>query len=150
MKIVGLLRVLRLIKVVAGMKKVIDEKRARQAEIKAQKKQGSSMSSYVEKVLDFLEKHTTHPSVPKQLQEDIEWAIDVISANKLYAGNSTSKYDETKPEIKAWIDLISLKNIPENNEERQRIVNLEKEWAAAESAIKSRKTTRVKKVVEAA
>ena len=29
MKIVGLLRVLRLIKVVAGMKKVIDEKRAR-------------------------------------------------------------------------------------------------------------------------
>jgi hypothetical protein len=38
MKIVGLLRVLRLIKVVAGMKKVIDEKRARQAEIKAQKK----------------------------------------------------------------------------------------------------------------
>jgi hypothetical protein len=125
MKIVGLLRVLRLIKVVAGMKKVIDEKRARQAEIKAQKKQGSSMSSYVEKVLDFLEKHTVHPAVPKQLQEDIEWAIDVISANKLYAGNSTNKYDETKPEIKAWIDMISLKNIPENNEEKTRIKNLE-------------------------
>jgi hypothetical protein len=34
MKIVGLLRVLRLIKVVAGMKKIIDEKKARQEEIK--------------------------------------------------------------------------------------------------------------------
>jgi hypothetical protein len=34
-KIVGLLRVLRLIKVIVGMKKVFDEKRERQNEIKA-------------------------------------------------------------------------------------------------------------------
>jgi len=34
-KIVGLLRVLRLIKVIVGMKKVVDEKKARQNEIKA-------------------------------------------------------------------------------------------------------------------
>ena len=33
-KILGLLRVLRLIKVIVGMKKVVDEKRARQNEIK--------------------------------------------------------------------------------------------------------------------
>jgi hypothetical protein len=104
------------------------------------------MSSYVEKVLDFLERHTVHPGVPKQLQEDLEWAIDVISANKLYAGNSSHKLDETKPEIKAWIDLISLKNIPVNNEEKNRIIDLEKKWAVAEVSMKSRKTTRVKKV----
>jgi len=34
-----LLRVLRLIKVIVGMKKVVDEKRARQNEIKQQKKE---------------------------------------------------------------------------------------------------------------
>jgi hypothetical protein len=34
MKVLGLLRVLRLIKVIVGMKKVVDEKRARHNEIK--------------------------------------------------------------------------------------------------------------------
>jgi len=82
----GLLRILRLIKVISGMKKVVDEKRERQEAIKAQKKQSSTMSSYVERVLDFLEKHTANPEIPKTLQEDIQWAIDIISANKLYAG----------------------------------------------------------------
>lgn len=70
-KILGLLRVLRLIKVIVGMKKVVDEKRARQNEIKQQKKESSTMSSYVERVIDFLEKHTINPEVPKHLQEDI-------------------------------------------------------------------------------
>jgi hypothetical protein len=67
MKVLGLLRVLRLIKVIVGMKKVVDEKRARHNEIKEQKKQSSTMSSYVERVIDFLEKHTVNPEVPKHL-----------------------------------------------------------------------------------
>lgn len=71
LKILGLLRVLRLIKVIVGMKKVVDEKRARSNEIKQQKKESSSMASYVERVIDFLEKHTVNPEVPKHLQEDI-------------------------------------------------------------------------------
>ena len=54
--ILGLLRTLRLLKVIASIKKIHDEKRARQESIKQQKKQSSSMSSYVERVLDFLEK----------------------------------------------------------------------------------------------
>ena len=33
--------------------------------------QSSTMSSYVERVIDFLEKHTINPEVPKHLQEDI-------------------------------------------------------------------------------
>lgn len=45
------------------------------------------MSSYVERVIDFLEKHTVNVEVPKHLQEDIQWAIDIISANKLYSGS---------------------------------------------------------------
>lgn len=67
LKILGILRVLRLIKVIVGMKKVVDEKRARQNEIKQQKKESSTMSSYVERVIDFLEKHTVNPEVPKHL-----------------------------------------------------------------------------------
>ena len=67
MKILGLLRVLRLVKVIIGMKKVVDEKRERQEAIKQQKKQSQTMSSYVERVIDFLEKHTVNPEVPKHL-----------------------------------------------------------------------------------
>jgi hypothetical protein len=87
MKIVGLLRVLRLIKVVAGMKKIIDEKKYRQEEIKKQKKQGTTMSSYAEKVIEFLEKSMLNPEIPKELSEDIQWAVEIISGNKLYSGN---------------------------------------------------------------
>ena len=70
-KILGLLRVLRLIKVISGMNKVVDEKRERQLFIKAQKKQSQTMSSYVERVIDFLEKHQVNPDVPKHLREDL-------------------------------------------------------------------------------
>jgi hypothetical protein len=122
MKILGLLRVLRLIKVIVGMKKVVDEKRARQNEIKQQKKESSTMSSYVERVIDFLEKHTVNPEIPKHLQEDIQWAIDIISSNKLYAGSFEGfKLQEERPEVKAWCELISLKNIPINKKEQERL-----------------------------
>lgn len=105
LKILGLLRVLRLIKVIVGMKKVVDEKRARSNEIKQLKKESSSMASYVERVIDFLEKHTVNPEVPKHLQEDIQWAIEIISSNKLYVGNLEGfKLSEERPEVKAWTD----------------------------------------------
>lgn len=42
------------------------------------------MASYVERVLDFLERLTKNAEIEKTLREDVEWAIDVISANKLY------------------------------------------------------------------
>jgi len=55
----------------------------------------------------------------KVLLEDIEWAIEVISANKLYSGNldNISNYNKDRPEIKAWTDQISLKSIPISIEE---------------------------------
>lgn len=47
--------------------------------------------------------------MPKLLLEDIEWAIEVISANKLYTGNLDNiKLNKERPEIKAWSDLINL------------------------------------------
>jgi len=70
LKILGLLRVLRLIKVIINMKKVVDDKKARQEAIKQQKKSSSAMSSYVERVIDFLEKNIKNPEIPKTLQED--------------------------------------------------------------------------------
>lgn len=77
--ILGLLRTLRLLKVIASMKKIQDAKRERQELIKKQKKESESVPCYIERVLDFLEKHSTNSSVPKQLQEDLQWAYELIS-----------------------------------------------------------------------
>ena len=80
------------------------------------------MSSYVERVIDFLEKHTVNPEIPKHLQEDIQWAIDIISSNKLYAGGFDGfKLSEDRPEVKAWTDLIGLKNITVCKKELERL-----------------------------
>ena len=89
-KFVSLLRILRLIKVITEMKKVADANKARQELIKQQKKQSSEMASYVERVIDFMERMTLNTDLPKMLVEDIQWAIDTISANKLYTGNMAS------------------------------------------------------------
>ena len=67
------------------------------------------MASYVERIIDFLEKLLENDAYPKTLLEDIEWAIEVISANKLKAGNmNIFKLDELRPEIRAWLNLISM------------------------------------------
>ena len=67
------------------------------------------MASYVERVIDFFERLTKNSEIEKTLREDVEWAIDIISANKLYQGGFEGfKLQEDKPEIKAWTDLITL------------------------------------------
>ena len=125
-KILGILRVLRLIKVIIEMKKVADAKKEQQEMIKEQKRQGSQMASYVEKVLDFFEKISLNNDVPKHLKEDVQWAIDVISANKLYGGGFEGfKIQEDKPEVKAWTDLINLRNLPINKIEQERLKQYE-------------------------
>jgi hypothetical protein len=70
-KILGLLRVLRLVKVIGGMKKAVDEKRANQKLIKEQKKQSKTIPSYVERIIDFLEKQEQDEDIPTPLREDI-------------------------------------------------------------------------------
>ena len=84
------------------------------------------MSSYVERVLDFLEKQAENPQVPKALQEDLEWAIQIITQNRLYAGDQKSfNFSEERPEVKAWTDLINMKNIPQNIKELERLKQYE-------------------------
>jgi hypothetical protein len=71
------------------------------------------MASYVERVLDFLEKISLNDDVPKELQEDVQWAYDTISEKNLYKGSLDGfKLQEDKEEIKVWTDLINLKNLP--------------------------------------
>jgi len=71
------------------------------------------MASHVERLIDFLERCMTNQDLPKVLLEDIEWAVEVISANKLYAGNLDSHtFNKLRPEISSWIDQINLKTIP--------------------------------------
>lgn len=73
------------------------------------------MASYVERVLDFLERLYKNSDIEKTLREDVEWAIEMISENKLYNGGFEGfKLQEEKQEIKAWKDLITLKSIPVN------------------------------------
>ena len=67
--------------------------------------------------------------MPKVLLEDIEWAIEVISANKLYSGNLDNiKFNKDRPEIKTWIDIINLNSIPINLEEQERLSFYEEEY----------------------
>ena len=52
------------------------------------------------------------------LIEDIEWAVEVISKNKLYAaGYDNIKYSKDRPELWAWLNMINLTCIPVNNAE---------------------------------
>lgn len=122
----GILRVLRLIKVIINIKRVADEKRAQKEFIKEQKRQGSQMASYVERVLDFLERLSKNEEIEKILREDVEWAVEVISANKLYQGGLEGfNIQESKPEIRAWTDLINMKGIPFNMVEQERLKQYE-------------------------
>mmetsp|Transcript_39713 Transcript_39713/g.60860 ORF Transcript_39713/g.60860 Transcript_39713/m.60860 type:complete len:189 (+) Transcript_39713:1157-1723(+) len=70
-KFISLLRILRLIKVITEMKRVADANKIKQENIKQQKKQSSQMASYVERVIDFLERQTNNSDIPKMLVEDI-------------------------------------------------------------------------------
>lgn len=80
------------------------------------------MASYVERVLDFFERLTKNQDIEKILREDVEWAIDVISANKLYQGGFEGfQLSEEKPEIKAWTDMITLSSLPVNIAENERL-----------------------------
>jgi hypothetical protein len=46
------------------------------------------------------------------LIEDIEWAIDIVSENKLYAGNLLQQpLDLNRPEIRFQMDRIKMANI---------------------------------------
>lgn len=56
------------------------------------------------------------------MKEDIQWAYDIISANKLYVGGFEGfKLSEEKPEVKAWTNLIALKSLPLNKLEMERL-----------------------------
>lgn len=58
------------------------------------------MASHVERIIDFLERQAENAEIPKTLLEDIEWAIEIISANKLYTGSmSIINFNKQRPEI---------------------------------------------------
>jgi len=70
------------------------------------------MASSVEKVIDFLERFAENENLQKTLKEDIEWAVEIISANKLYTGTMNNiNFNTERPEIRAWLDIIHLRNV---------------------------------------
>jgi hypothetical protein len=87
------------------------------------------MASHIERLIEFLEKQIENNDMPKMLLEDIEWAIEVISANKLYSGNLDNiKFNQDRPEIKAWMDKINLISIPISEEEQLRLEEYEDKY----------------------
>jgi len=73
------------------------------------------MESHIERLINFLDKLLENDRLPKMLLEDVEWAIEVISENKLYSGSLGGiQYNESREEIAAWLDKINLKQIPLN------------------------------------
>lgn len=107
------------------MKKAADEQKERQEMIKEQKKQGSNMSSYVERVIDFLERLAKNQNLPKALLEDVEWAIKTISTNKLYRGQLGGfKLSNDREDVKAWTDMIRLASHLINNKNEGGHVNV--------------------------
>jgi hypothetical protein len=84
------------------------------------------MASYVERVLDFLERLSKNEEIDKILREDVEWAVDVISANKLYQGGLDGfKIQEDRPEVKTWTEIINMRGIPYNIVEHERLKQYE-------------------------
>jgi hypothetical protein len=80
------------------------------------------MASHVERIIDFLDRQAANQDLPKTLLEDIEWAIEVISANKLYTGNlSIINFNKQREEIQAWLDKIDLNSLPKNHGEMERL-----------------------------
>ena len=50
----------------------------------------------------------------------------MISQNKLYAGSQDNfKFQEDRPEIKAWTNLITMKDIPVNKREVERLATFQ-------------------------
>ena len=97
------------------------------------------MASYVERIIDFLDRQVLNEDYPKNVLEDIEWAIEVISANRLSQGNLGGiKLDDQRPEIRAWTDMIKMTRIPLNVEEQKRLKEFE-ELHQAESNKKGSK-----------
>ena len=60
------------------------------------------MTTNVERLIEFLELLMENTKLPAMLIEDIEWAIEVISKNKLYTGGlDNAKYNTERSEIQA-------------------------------------------------
>ena len=68
----------------------------------------------------------------------MQWAYELISQNKLYSANIEGfKLPEDRPEVKAWTNLISLKTIPTNKKECERLAAFQAQEDAAQKKKKN-------------
>ncbi|CAD7976408.1 unnamed protein product [Amoebophrya sp. A25] len=106
----ALLRLLRLLRLVNGLRKLTSTKRSR-----VSGQSGLNFSSPVERVLEILKEVKTLKIVTKGLQEEITWAMDIVSSNKLYSisvdtsDKSGAKGSESllEQELSDWVRLVS-------------------------------------------
>ncbi|KAF4733796.1 hypothetical protein FOZ62_018332, partial [Perkinsus olseni] len=107
MKGLGLLRLLKLLRIMVVIRKV-SEGRKKLKDLKT--KSAVTVGSYVDKVLELIEELQTAKYLPPHLKDDLDWVKDVIVCNKLYevsidADTTEANSDGTgnSDEMTAWI-----------------------------------------------
>ncbi len=111
-KALGILRVLRLVKVVIEMKRAADLKKQIERVIKEQKRQSAQFDTNAEIVADILERaiEEHRDAMTLEFVEDLQWVIDTINKNK--NTKTFQEFDVSRfrsEEYKPWMDRISSK-----------------------------------------
>lgn len=77
---VGVLRLLRLIRVIIVMRKVSQSKK----KLQQLRKENKGVESNVPRVLELLEELGTEKTISRMMKQDIVWLIDLVQSRKLY------------------------------------------------------------------
>ena len=96
---VGVLRLLRLIRVIIVMRKVSQSKK----KLQQLRKENKGVDSNVPRVLDLLEELSNEKIITRALKQDLPWLIDLVQSRKLYTITlGESQEGEVSEYVKAW------------------------------------------------
>mmetsp|Transcript_130871 Transcript_130871/g.298043 ORF Transcript_130871/g.298043 Transcript_130871/m.298043 type:complete len:951 (+) Transcript_130871:94-2946(+) len=97
----ALLRLLRLLRVVMVIRKVsANQKRLK--ELNKKSATGYNVGSNADRVLEIIEDLRGHKVVPRYTKADLDWMVELISSNKLYA--ITVEDEDTDEGMSAWMN----------------------------------------------
>ena len=96
---VGVLRLLRLIRVIIVMRKVSQSKK----KLQQLRKENKGVDSNVPRVLEILDELVKEKSMTRALKQDLPWLIDLVQSRKLYTVTlGETREGEVSEYVKAW------------------------------------------------
>ncbi|KAF4655540.1 hypothetical protein FOL47_009398 [Perkinsus chesapeaki] len=123
MKGLGLLRLLKLLRIMVVIRKV-SEGRKKLKELKT--KSSVTVGSYVDKVLELIEELQSAKYIPPHLKDDLDWVKDVIVSNKLYEVSIDADVTEANSdgvanneEMSAWITAANAAPVKPKDETKE-------------------------------